>query len=335
MLDKSDRSRAAPEGWLAFLPPTFFGSVLGVTGLGLAWRRAEEAWHWVSWPGDIILIAGAIILLAMLPAYGLKFLNHSSAVRGDIAHPVKGPFVAAMPLAVVLQVPAVAPVWFDAAVVIFIAGAIGSLGINLYLFQRWFLLKIEPESFNAIWLIPGVGSFIVAITGIPIGFVETGWFFFSIGLVFWVFLSAVLMYRYMFHDRHPDPLAPSYFVPIVPPGLVSMIYPMLDTGVLSSFTRVIYYFALFWFILMLAMIRVFLRLKFSMGWWAYTFPMVTLTSATIMFSERAGLPMLGGAGGVLLAGSTILVSGILARTLWEIARGNVLVPDQTGLTHNR
>lgn len=313
--------------WLATVPPTFFGAIMGITGLGLAWRRAEDIIQWPSWPGDLILLIGAAILLLMLPAYGLKYIYHKEAVLRDLAHPVKGPFLGGMPLAILLQVPALHPIWPEFAIYLWLFGATFSLAINLYIFSRWFLLANDIKDYNAIWLIPGVGSFIVALTGVPIGYLELCWFFFSLGLVFWLFLSAILIHRYMFYPKHVDPLVPSYFLPIVPPGLISMIYPLLVVGDLAPFTRVIYYFALFLLIFNLAMFKIFARLKFSMGWWAYTFPLDTITSATLVFAASAGLAPLGIFGKVLLVVSTFVIFGILLRTLFEIAQGRVFVPD--------
>jgi tellurite resistance protein len=312
---------------VAHLPPTLFGAVMGISGLGLAWRRAEMVHEAPSWPGDVVLLTGALVLAVLLPAYGFKFLRHREAVAQDLGHPVKGPFLAGMPLALLLQVPALAPFSLAAAQVLFVVGAAGSLAINLYIFARWFLGRHEIEQFNAIWLIPGVGSFIVAITGAPVGFKETAWFFFAVGLGFWLSLSAILIYRYIFFAKHADPLVPSYFVPIVPPGLMSMIYPMLVAGELAGFTRVIYYFALFLLILSLAMFREFLRLKFTIGWWAYSFPFDTITSATILFAQAAGLAALAMAGKFMLAATTAAITYLFVRTVVEIWRGGVFVAD--------
>jgi tellurite resistance protein len=314
--------------WLANLPPTFFGSVLGISGLGLAWRHAEVSFGWSNWPGDIVLVIGGIILILVVPLYCAKCIKYPHLFAADVIHPVKGPFLAAMPLAILLQTTALAPYFPDFARGLWIAGAALSLGLNFYIFAGWYLRENQVQDFNAIWLIPGVGSFVVAITGAPLGFIEASWFFFSIGLVFWVFLSAVLMYRYIFYPAHIDLLIPSYWVPIVPPGLMSMIYPMLTGESLSDFTRVIYYFALFLTLFNVAIIRIFLRLRFSMGWWAYTFPLDTISSATIDYSKATGLVTLAYAGRGLLIITTFLIIFILIRTLLEIYRGRVFGPNQ-------
>jgi tellurite resistance protein len=56
------------------MPPTFFGSVMGISGLGLAWRQAEKLLDCPSLPGDIILVIGAVMLAIVGPAYIAKCL---------------------------------------------------------------------------------------------------------------------------------------------------------------------------------------------------------------------------------------------------------------------
>lgn len=68
--------------WLAYFPPTLFGSVLGITGLGLAWRRAESNFGWSPMPSDLILIIGGIVLVLVLICMARKSL--STGVRSRL-----------------------------------------------------------------------------------------------------------------------------------------------------------------------------------------------------------------------------------------------------------
>lgn len=312
---------------LAHMPPTFFGSVMGVSGLGLAWRQAEKMLDWPSLPGDIILIIGAAMLAVVAPAYIAKCLMYPAMLWRDFDHPAKGPFLAGAPLAILLQVPAALPLHVGVAQVLFFIGAALSLFLTFYIFSRWYLRPQEMAKMNPIWLIPGVGSFLTALMGPSLGYIELSWFFFSIGVIVWVLLSAVLMYRIMFGPGLPPPLMPSYFVPIVPPALMSMIYPLLVPGDISPFTRIIYYFALFLLLLNIAMIRTFLKVKFSMGWWAYSFPLDAICAATLIYGDATDNAYLLAAGQAILVLATGLIAYILLRTLIDIARGRVLIPD--------
>jgi tellurite resistance protein len=258
-------SSEQPSSPLAFLPPTFFGSVMGVSGLGLAWRQAEKFLAWPSLPGDIILIIGAVMLAIVATAYIAKCLVYPAMLSRDFDHPARGPFLGGAPLAILLQVPAVLPLHVGVAQGLFFLGAGLILFLTFYIFSRWYLRPQELAKMNLIWLIPGVGSFLTALMGTSFGYIELSWFFFSIGWIVWVLLSVVLMYRIMFGPSLPEPLTPSYFVPIMPPALMWMIFSLLVPGDISPLTRIIYYSALFLLLLNISMIRTFLKVKFSMG----------------------------------------------------------------------
>lgn len=320
-------SAEQPSSPLAHLPPTFFGSVMGVSGLGLAWRQAEKFLDWPSLPGDIILCIGAAMLAIIATAYIAKCLLYPAMLWRDFDHPAKGPFLGGAPLAILLQVPAVLPLHAGVAEVLFFLGAGLSLFLTFYVFSRWYLRPQEIAKMNPIWLIPGVGSFLTALMGPSLGYFELSWFFFSIGVIVWVLLSAVLMYRVMFGPGLPAPLTPSYFVPIVPPALMSMIFPLLVPGDTAPFTRIIYYFALFLLLLNISMIRTFLRVKFSMGWWAYSFPLDTIGAATLIYGSTTNNAYLLAAGQAIVIFATGLIAYILLRTIIDVCAGRVLIPD--------
>ena len=82
---------------------------MGISGLGLAWRRAEELMDWSTLPGDTLLLIGAAILVLSTLLYALKIVRHPDAFQADIAHPVKSAFLSAFPVALILQVSALAP----------------------------------------------------------------------------------------------------------------------------------------------------------------------------------------------------------------------------------
>ena len=297
----SDTVSSEPSPWLAYFPPTFFGVVMGVSGLGLAWRQAERLMGFSTLPGDLILIIGALILLISSPIYAVKMLRFPAALQADIAHPVKSAFLSAFPVALILQVSALAPIHHQTAEILWLIGA------------------------------PAAGSFLIAMAGKQVGYDEAAWFFFAIGVLFGGSLLVINIYRYIAEPILPEPLIPTYFVPIVPPGLMSIIYPMLTDwqagDEISSFVRITFYFALFLLLFNLAMIRIFWRLKFSMGWWAYTFPLDTISSAVIIYAHATNNTLMIEFGSILLYVSSVFILYILARTVAEMVRGTVLVPD--------
>ena len=52
------------------VPASFFGMVLGLSGLGQAWRLAASLWGWPPLVGEAVLALAALIWLLLLLRYG-------------------------------------------------------------------------------------------------------------------------------------------------------------------------------------------------------------------------------------------------------------------------
>ena len=89
-----------------------------------------------------------------------------------------------------------------------------------------------------------MGNVLVPVAGVPLGYPEISWFFFCIGLVFWLILLTIIFCRVLFHHPIPDKLMPTLFILIAPPAVGFIAYLRL-AGELDSFARVLYFTGLF------------------------------------------------------------------------------------------
>ena len=147
--------------------------------------------------------------------------------------------------------------------------------------------SLEINHISPAWFIPVVGNMLVPIAGVAYAPAEISWFFFSIGLVFWVALFTILFYRLLFHNPLPERLLPTLFILIAPPAVGFISYVKLTGGV-DSAARILYYFGLFVFILMIPQLKMLARIKYYLSWWAYTFPLAALAIATLLMYHQGG-----------------------------------------------
>ena len=104
---------------------------------------------------------------------------------------------------------------------------------------------------NPSWFIPIVGNILVPIAGVPLGYTDISWFFFSIGIVFWPVLLTIIFYRIIFHPALPGKLIPTFFILIAPPAVGFLSYMKL-TGEMDNFARILYFSGLFFTLLVFA-----------------------------------------------------------------------------------
>jgi tellurite resistance protein len=125
----------------------------------------------------------------------------------------------------------------------------------------------------------------------------------------------------------PEKLAPIFFILIAPPAVGFIAYLKLTGGEVDIMARVLYYNALFFLMLLAALWRSFVGIRFFLSWWAYSFPMAAITIATLAMAERTGLPFFMGLGGVLLAALAALIALLITKTLAAMLRGHICVED--------
>ncbi len=318
--------RAGRAPWLDHVPVPLFAVVMGVSGLGLAWRKAHAVLGVPEAVSHAALAAAALVFVAIALLYAAKAVRCPQAVAAEFAHPVRANFFPAFSISLLLLSRAALPLSHGAALAMWAAGAAIHLGFTLLLVRRWIVRNHDIQHSNPAWFIPVVGNILVPLTGAPLGYMELSWFFFSIGLGFWVVLFTIVFYRIVFHDQMPAKFMPTLFILIAPPAIGFISYEAL-TGAVDPFARVLFYFALFLGLLVLSMARQFLAVPFAVSWWAYTFPLDALTIAVLEYHERTGAEGLAPVCWIALVLTTAVVVAVFLGTLAALVVGKLFVPE--------
>lgn len=315
------------ESRLAHFPVALFATVMGVAGLSLAWLKAQNVAGIPADIGEILRWVASILYLVLIALYGMKVLRHPASVIADGAHPVKMNFFPAISIGLLL----LAIAWSDPAPAVarwmLYLAAFAHLVFTIWALNRWLYHgRYKIEHANPAWFIPVVGNILVPIAGVKLVPTELNWFFFSIGLVFWLSLMAIMLNRLFFHDPLPARLMPTLFILIAPPAVGFISYVAL-TGVIDAFAQVMYFFALFLTLLLASNAWRFLRLPFFISAWAYAFPLAAMTIATFERAGHGGGRFYMGLGWLLLSILSIIVFVLVIRTLQAARAGHICVPE--------
>lgn len=300
---------------------------MGTAGLALAWQKA----HLVL--GTPLIIGAALrgtvsaLFVVLLIFYGLKALRYPQAVGMEMRHPVRINFFPTVSISLLLLAIAYLESAPEAAFWLWSAGALLHLGLTLAIFGSWLHhTHYDIKHVNPAWFIPVVGNIIIPIAGIRLASPELSWFFFSIGLVFWIVLLTIVLYRLFFHEPLPVRLAPTLFILLAPPSVGFIAYLGL-TGELDAFARILYYTALFLALLLASNAVRFLRLPFFISAWAYSFPLAALTLATLIMSARLPGPLFDAMATGLLALLSLVVAVLALRTVIAVQRREICIPE--------
>ena len=130
----------------------------------------------------------------------------------------------------------------------------------------------------------------------------------------------------IFHGSLPERLLPTLFILIAPPAVGFLSYLRL-TRETDAFALVLYFIGLFFTVLLISQAPWFLRIKFFLSWWAYSFPLAAITLATLAMYHHAGTPLFLGLSGILLGITTAVITGLLVRTAIAVARREICLQE--------
>ncbi len=312
---------------LVHFPISFFAMVMGMAGLTIAWEKAHHTLQLnIQLDGPLALFTLALFPF-LLALYITKLIRHKEAVLAELRHPIKLNFFPTISISLILLSIVMLHRHEGLAQILWMAGSALHLTFTLYVMNVWIHHEhIEVQHLNPAWFIPVVGNVLVPITGTSLGFIEISWFFFSIGILFWLVLLTIIFNRVLFHHPLPGKLMPTFFILIAPPAVGFISYVKLNGGI-DSFAHILYYSGLFLTLLLFTQIRRFTKLEFFLSWWAYSFPLAAITVASLVMYEKTALPGFLLISWFLLCLLTVVVLFLLYRTIKAVSLKKICLPE--------
>lgn len=317
---------------LRFLYPGWYAIVMGLTGLALAWQRAEPLMGALAASVALVLgVLAAAIFALLAVATVLRGLRHADAWREDRQHPVRHALVATLPVAMLLLAtvavalagphPLAAALWW--------AGSLAQLGVTVWVLARWWAGNgnggLQWAGVTPALIIPVVGNVLAPLAGVPLGHIEWSAAQFGIGLLFWPLVLVLLGVRIATQGIWPERLRPTSFIVIAPPAVVGIA--VLQLGAPPTLAWMAWGVALFSLLWVAPQARAIASQPFGLAHWAISFPLAALAALTLRLAEPGGvLAVLGPA---LLALASVVIAGLLLGTLRGLREGSLLVPEPT------
>jgi tellurite resistance protein len=263
----------------------FFAAVMWFWGLALATHKLEKIYELTTHFSYYILIFTLIFFILVSLSYIVKIIINFSDVKADFNHPVKSNF-----FPWIWKIFLIFSIWFltinsELSNIFWILWVSIQSIFTVIIFRRWMLHEQDIKAMNPLWFLPIVWNMLVPVAWVQLGFIELSWFFFSVWLIMWAVMFTVIMNRIIFHNPLAQKLMPTLFILIAPPSVWFISSTVLNGWEITDLWKILYYFSLFMFVIIISKINVLGQLKFFMSWWAYSFPMAVLTTSTILFYE--------------------------------------------------
>ena len=261
------------------LPTPMAGLALGVASLGWCMENALPLNGW----GQIV---GAVIASGLLALLLIRFLLHADTLVKDLAHPVAGSIVPTFAMALMVVSRALLDAVPEFAVGLWCTAVTAHLfALAAFVYFRA-KERILPNMVPS-WFVPPVGIIVADVTfpGVA-SLLPVAHVLLIVGMCAYAVMLPVMLYRLIFFEEVPNAAKPTIAIMAAPASLSlagyltvlsdpNLLIAALLFGISILMTVAIYFS--FWRLL---------RLQFSPGYAAFTFPMAI--GATALY-KTAGL----------------------------------------------
>ena len=320
-----DTAKSGTTGRLAYLPVGLFASVMGLSGLALAWRLAATESGLPAWIGEVLGLFAAVVFLALTLCYGVKCVESPAAVRAEFAHPVAINFFGTPIIALLLLSAVAAPYSVALTQVLWLAGAVSMIGFAWLIVSRWMSVRQQVVHATPAWMIPVVGTLNISIRrtlDLP-GAHAVSAFGLAVGLFFAVPLFTLILSRLIFEEPMLPSQQPSLLI-LVATFAVGFSSYLAVVARVDVFASSLFYLAVFMFsVLVPKLLRLRSGTPFHTSWWAVSFPLAAISNAALKFAiHQPSWPAQAFALGVLAFATAIILS-MSVRTIVGVARGEL------------
>lgn len=322
------------EPWPLLLrfPITAFGMCLGVSSQAMLWKtlHSEPSMEFLHVPpiiNHLLWWASVSLMAAVSLVYLLKAVFYFEAVRREFHHPVRANFFFAPWIACLFLAKGVPTDEIDHAVWYILMTPIFILDLKVY--GQWMssgekrLSKVaNPTNHLAV-----VGNFVGALLGARMGLREPPMFFFAVGLAHYLVLFVTLYQRLPTNVQLPKELHPVFFLFVAAPSVASMAWARI-TGEFSHGSKLAYFVSLFLYASLAVRVNLFRGFRFSLAWWAYTFPVTSAAMATVLYASAVDNVATRAMAVGLSVVATTTVAAVLATTVYHgFVRGDLFPND--------
>ncbi|KAA0236420.1 MAG: hypothetical protein JJLCMIEE_00202 [Acidimicrobiales bacterium] len=314
----SGGAASAEAGSLARLNPGWFASVMA-TGIVSIAAHLEG----LTAPAEVLLWAGLFFYATLCVLFGARLVLHTRPMIDDLGDHLRGMgfFTIVAGTTVLGSDCLLVGGWSGLAQGLWIAGTLSWFVLVYTVIVAQMLREPKPDLETGItgtWLVWVVATQGVAILGHQVagqfaGHAQSIVLFslcmWLLGVVFYVSVITLIVFRLMFSDLEPSELSPTYWITMGAAAISTLAGDFLILGAadypvtadlvpfLEGLTLLVWATASWWipWLLIMGVWRYVINrypLAFEPAWWGMVFPMGMYTAATFNLSKAIGHPAL-------------------------------------------
>jgi C4-dicarboxylate transporter/malic acid transport protein len=340
-----------------YFAPAWFAVIMGTGGLGNILYLWQKDFPLGGLLGTGIAALADILYFIVLVPWTIRWFFYYDYVQRDLHHPITSNFFVTMPVATAILGTNIYVIWRplfgESLTYLFITltWIIAILGVTFFTFYTTFrMMQVEispkPETMNFSWIMAPIANMAVLLIGNPVlsltiqyqpaqavTVLITNIMLLGIGFFLFLFISSIIFVRLAQHPLPPAEMTPSFGIFLGAIGLaVSAIIDLgknaesmklLPSADLSNLMAAIIWGFGVWILGIIILISIYQFRKggipFSLGWWAFVFPLAAYTIASQKITNAFTTPVTS----IFTLGLTLLLVVLWLYTFLNTIKGSV------------
>ncbi len=300
---------SATSGFWRQTPPAIFPPILGLFGLGLAWRQAALVLALPGGGAELILGVVTLLFLFALLAYLAKVVRRPGALAEDLRTLPGRAGVATAAMAAMLLAAALLPYWRAAAAAVLVLAVAAHFAVIVAVIAQLMPQPLAARRMTPVWHLVFVGPIVAGVAGAGLGWRAAG----EIDLVLSLAAALTIWGGHLLllaRQGMAAPLRPTLAIHLSPAALLGIVSALLGHDALAL--------GFGWLSILIAgslltRLRYLTEAGFSPFWGAFTFPLAAFANLMLLLADEGALYRL--LGTLALAAATIAVPLIALRVL--------------------
>jgi tellurite resistance protein len=306
--------------------PNLFANPFGIAGLAIVWRLMAGGYGTPLAVTDALSIVAFAIWLPLTLGALWRWGTVRGSLLDEFRDPVYSPFLSlpaiiGMMLAVGLGLHGTQP-----AKTLFIAFFVLTIGLGGWLTGEWVLGEIDEARFHPGYYLPTCAGGFIGAEGCGLFRLESlGWLAFGLGVISWLILASQVSGRLFFIRLLPSELVPTMAIELATPAVAGAAWFQLHGEAPDPVAYMLAGYAGLMLLVQLRLLPIYARLRFSAGFWSFTFSWCAAAALGIRWLQATDPPGASAYATIVAGAVSLLVAVIALRSLQALGavRGTV------------
>ncbi|MCF0155489.1 MAG: dicarboxylate transporter/tellurite-resistance protein TehA [Veillonella sp.] len=259
------------------IPVNYFGIVLGLVALGLAWRYATGLIHVPALVGEVLIGAGSLIWLALVLVYIVKWVAYRDHARAELCHDIAGCFVSLIPITGMLVGLGLLPYAPLLGRVLIYSQIVCQILFSVYRLGNMMTGTHPVEATTPVIYLPMVATNFVSATSLgTLGYPDWGLVFFGMGFFGWIVLEPAVLSRLRNLQSLPVAIRPAMGIQAAPGFVGAAAYMTVNGGLVDALTLMLIGYGLVQLFIVTRLLLWASPNGFTVGLWAYSFGLASM-----------------------------------------------------------